>query len=116
MPFTYKRRAAATKPAQIEGLGNNVFGSDVVSTSDTGTKVPISAGFFRIDKGEPCVFQYEFDEAKHFIEGECEVQDETGAKITARPGDVMLFTKGSTITFSTETYALAFFCDQRAKL
>ncbi|KAM5356648.1 hypothetical protein ACJ41O_003294 [Fusarium nematophilum] len=93
----------------------NVFG-DVVSTSDTGSKSPISAGFFRIEKGKPCVFTYEFDETKYFTEGECVVEDETGKKVMARAGDVMLFTKGSTISFSTETYALAFFCDQRAKL
>ncbi|KAM0554748.1 hypothetical protein ACHAPJ_006820 [Fusarium lateritium] len=116
MPFIYKPQAATIKPPVIEGFADNVFGGDVVSTSDTGAKVPISAGFFRIEKGEPCVFTYEFDEAKHFFEGECEVQDENGAKVTARPGDVMLFAKGSTITFATETYALAFFCDQRAKL
>lgn len=89
---------------------------DVVSTSDSGATAPISAGFFRIEKGRPCVFRYEFDEAKHFIEGQCVVQDETGARVTARPGDVMLFTKGSTISYSTDGYALAFFCDQRAKL
>ncbi|KAI8716372.1 hypothetical protein NCS52_00930600 [Fusarium sp. LHS14.1] len=115
MPFVYKPQAAAIKPPQMDESGN-AFGGDVVSTSDSGSTTPISAGFFRIEKGKPCVFTYEFDEAKHFIEGQCEVQDETGATVTARPGDVMLFTKGSTISFSTETYALAFFCDQRAKL
>lgn len=57
---------------------------DVVSTSDSGATAPISAGFFRIEKGRPCVFRYEFDEAKHFIEGQCVVQDETGARVTAR--------------------------------
>lgn len=89
---------------------------DIVSTSDSGAAAPISAGFFRIEKGKPCTFVYDFDEAKHFIEGECRVEDETGKIVTARAGDVMLFTRGSTISFSTETYALAFYCDQRAKL
>ncbi|KAH8666113.1 ethanolamine utilization protein [Ilyonectria robusta] len=115
MPFVFKRRARAAKLPPIDDSGN-AFGSDVVSTSDTGAKTPISAGFFRIEKGKPCVFTYEFDEAKFFAEGECVVEDETGRKVTARAGDVMLFVKGSTISFSTETYALAFYCDQRAKL
>ncbi|KAK7423259.1 hypothetical protein QQZ08_009155 [Neonectria magnoliae] len=105
----------AVKPPPM-GESINAFGGDVISTSDTGAKAPISAGFFRIEKGKPLAFTYEFDEAKFFAEGECVVEDETGQKVTARAGDVMLFTKGSTISFTSETYALAFFCDQRAKL
>ncbi|KAF3804208.1 hypothetical protein GCG54_00000558 [Colletotrichum gloeosporioides] len=115
MPFTHKLQAASKKQPAMDG-STNAFGGDVVSTSDVGSSNPISAGFFRIEKGEPCVFTYEFDEAKYFTEGQCQVEDETGAKVIAKAGDVMLFTKGSTISFSTDTYALAFFCDQRAKL
>ncbi|KAH0432525.1 ethanolamine utilization protein [Colletotrichum camelliae] len=115
MPFTHKPRAASKKQPAMDG-STNAFGGDVVSTSGVGSSSPISAGFFRIEKGEPCVFKYEFDEAKYFTEGQCQVEDETGAKVIAKAGDVMLFTKGSTISFSTDTYALTFFCDQRAKL
>ncbi|KAH7007303.1 hypothetical protein EDB80DRAFT_842573 [Ilyonectria destructans] len=107
MPFVFKLQAGAAKPPPMDDSGN-AFGG--------GAKTPISAGFFRIEKGKPCVFMYEFDEAKFFAEGECVVEDETGRKVTVRAGDVMLFVKGSTISFSTETYALAFYCDQRAKL
>ncbi len=87
----------------------------MASTSDTQAATPISAGFFRIEKGTPLVYEYPFDEAKFFVQGECVVEDETGQKAVAKPGDVMLIPKGSKITFSTEGYALAFYCDLRAK-
>ncbi|CAG9936284.1 unnamed protein product [Clonostachys rosea f. rosea IK726] len=115
MPFKYKPNASSVKPPPIDESGN-AFGGDIVSTTDTNAASPISAGYFRIEKGKPLVFEYEFDEAKLFLEGECVVEDETGQKVTARSGDVFLFTKGSKISFSTSSYALAFYCDQRAKL
>jgi ethanolamine utilization protein EutQ (cupin superfamily) len=46
---------------------------------------------------------------KIILEGQFEISDETGQKVTASPGDVFYFPKGVTITFSTETYGLAFF-------
>jgi hypothetical protein len=61
--------------------------------------------------------------------GEFEITDETGYKVTAKPGDVFYFETGSsasgkkrlltplgcTITFTTPNYGLAFYCGQRAK-
>lgn len=46
---------------------------------------------------------------KIILEGEFEIADETGQKVQARPGDVFYFPKGSTITFTTGSYGLAFY-------
>ena len=46
---------------------------------------------------------------KIILEGQFEIADETGQKVTATPGDVFYFPKGAKITFTTETYGLAFY-------
>ena len=46
---------------------------------------------------------------KIILEGQFEISDETGQKVTAKPGDVFFFPKGSKITFTTEDYGLAFY-------
>lgn len=50
---------------------------------------------------------------KIIVEGSFEISDETGKKVTAKPGDVFFFPSGSKITFSTEDYGLAFYTGQR---
>lgn len=70
---------------------------------------PISAGFYRLEKGTPLVYEYTYDEMKIILEGEFEISDETGQKVTATPGDVFHFPKGAKITFSTPSYGLAFY-------
>ena len=70
---------------------------------------PISCGFYRLEKGTPLVYTYTYDEMKIILEGQFEISDETGQKVTASPGDVFYFPKGVTITFSTSDYGLAFF-------
>lgn len=69
----------------------------------------MSCGFYRLEKGTPLVYTYTYDEMKIILEGQFEISDETGQKVTASPGDVFYFPKGVTITFTTETYGLAFF-------
>lgn len=69
----------------------------------------MSAGFYRLEKGTPLVYTYTYDEMKIILEGEFEISDETGQKVSARPGDVFFFPKGVTITFKTDSYGLAFF-------
>lgn len=70
---------------------------------------PISAGFYRLEKGTPLVYEYTFDEMKIILEGKFEISDETGQKVEAFPGDVFHFPKGSKVTFTTPSYGLAFF-------
>lgn len=77
---------------------------------------PMSAGFYRLEKGTPLVYTYTYEEMKIILEGEFEISDETGQKVTATKGDVFHFPKGSTITFTTPDYGLAFFVSTRANI
>lgn len=69
----------------------------------------MSCGFYRLEKGTPLVYTYTYDEMKIILEGQFEISDETGQKVTASPGDVFYFPKGAKITFTTEDYGLAFY-------
>jgi ethanolamine utilization protein EutQ (cupin superfamily) len=69
----------------------------------------VSCGFYRLEKGTPLVYTYTYDEMKIILEGQFEISDETGQKVTASPGDVFYFPKGAKITFTTEDYGLAFY-------
>ena len=69
----------------------------------------VSCGFYRLEKGTPLVYTYTYHEMKIILEGEFEISDEAGQKVIATPGDVFYFPKGTTITFSTPSYGLAFY-------
>jgi ethanolamine utilization protein EutQ (cupin superfamily) len=47
------------------------------------------------------------------VEGSMTIEDETGKRVDAKPGDVFYFPKGAKITFTTEDYGLAFYTGQR---
>ncbi|KAK2612265.1 hypothetical protein QQS21_001691 [Conoideocrella luteorostrata] len=93
---------------------NNAFLGDVFSSDQT-AESPISAGFFRLKKGEPLTYTYKYDEMKIFLEGDYTITDAGGQTTTAKPGDVVFFPKGSTITFTTSDYGLAFYVGQRKR-
>lgn len=81
---------------------------DCFSTKNDPDK-PVSAGFFRLEKGTPLEYEYTYHEMKIILEGEFIISDETGQKVTAGLGDVFYFPKGSKITFETRSYGLAFY-------
>lgn len=95
--------------------GDNAFLGDVFSSEDTAPEKPVSAGLFRLKKGEPLTYTYKYDEMKIILEGDYTVADATGKSVNAKPGDVFFFPKGSTITFTTTDYGLAFYVGQRKK-
>ncbi|GIJ90149.1 hypothetical protein Asppvi_009101 [Aspergillus pseudoviridinutans] len=112
VPFRYHAKAQSTfKPPLI--ANENAFLGDVYSSEKENPDKPISAGFYRLEKGTPLVYEYTYDEMKIILEGQFEIADETGQKVTALPGDVFYFPKGAKITFTTETYGLAFYTGQR---
>ncbi|CDK29143.1 unnamed protein product [Kuraishia capsulata CBS 1993] len=95
--------------------GNNSFLGDVF-TSEAEPDKQISCGFYRQEAGEPLVYTYDYDEMKVILEvvGEYTLTDETGYKVSVKPGDVFYFKKGCTITFqNTGGYGLAFFTGLR---
>ncbi|PYH45321.1 cupin domain-containing protein [Aspergillus saccharolyticus JOP 1030-1] len=112
--FRYHQQAQSTfKPPLI--ANENAFLGDVDSSDDYNPEKPMSAGFYRLEKGTPLTYEYSYDEMKIILEGEYEISDETGQKVTAKPGDVFHFPKGAKITFTTPSYGLAFYTGQRAK-
>ncbi|KAH8816740.1 RmlC-like cupin domain-containing protein [Xylogone sp. PMI_703] len=97
------------KPPLI--ANENAFLGDVVSSLDP--EAPISAGFYRLEKGTPLVYTYTYHEMKIIVDGEFDISDETGQKVHATKGDVFYFPKGSKITFTTDTFGLGFYVGQR---
>ena len=73
------------------------------------------SGYFELKHSDaPLVYTYEYDEMKVVLEGEfLLVNKDTGQEQVARAKDAIFFPKGSTIEFSTPTYALAFYAGHR---
>ncbi|PYH91915.1 hypothetical protein BO71DRAFT_432409 [Aspergillus ellipticus CBS 707.79] len=112
--FQYHARAQSTfEPPLI--ANDNAFLGDVDSSDSYNPDKPISAGFYRLEKGTALVYEYTYDEMKIILEGKFEISDETDQKVTATPGDVFHFPKGTKVTFTTPSYGLAFYTGQRAK-
>ncbi|KAF2791422.1 hypothetical protein K505DRAFT_248988 [Melanomma pulvis-pyrius CBS 109.77] len=112
--FTYFEKAQSTfKPPLI--ANENAFLGDVISNDKIDTEKPLSAGFYRLEKGTPLVYTYTYHEMKIIVEGSFDISDETGKSVHAVAGDVFYFPKGAKITFKTDDYGLAFYTGQRAE-
>ncbi|KAF7563630.1 hypothetical protein G7046_g456 [Stylonectria norvegica] len=114
MAFQHHAKAQSTFDIPLLA-GDNAFLGDVFSSDQINPDKPISSGFFRLKKGEPLVYTYTYDEMKIILEGDYTISDATGQTVTAGPGDVLFFPKGSTITFTTTNYGLGFYVGQRKK-
>ncbi|KZF20779.1 hypothetical protein L228DRAFT_249595 [Xylona heveae TC161] len=112
MAFQYHRSAQTEfKPPLI--ANENAYLGDVATSQENDPEKPISAGFYRLEKGTPLVYEYTYHEMKIIVDGEFDISDETGQKVHATRGDVFYFPKGSKITFTTESFGLGFFVGQR---
>ncbi|TVY31939.1 Ethanolamine utilization protein [Lachnellula occidentalis] len=112
-PLAFKQFVQAQTEFKPPLIANeNAFLGDVATSTDA--TAPISAGFYRLEKGTPLVYEYTYDEMKIIVDGEYEISDETGQKVRATKGDVFYFPKGSKITFTTPSFGLGFFVGQRA--
>ncbi|OJI80293.1 hypothetical protein ASPTUDRAFT_129754 [Aspergillus tubingensis CBS 134.48] len=110
MAIAFKHHPRSQQTYEPPLIANeNAFLGDVDSSDSYNPEKPISAGFYRLEKGTPLVYEYTFDEMKIILEGKFEISDETGQKVEAFPGDVFHFPKGSKVTFTTPSYGLAFF-------
>ena len=96
--------------ASMNEPGVNAYFEDIVGSADP--KAPIACGLFRIEKGEPLVYTYDYDDTKIILDGHIYFSDGT-QKVKGEKGDVMYFPKGATITFSTDDSGLAYACGQR---
>lgn len=76
----FKHFAKAQKEFKPPLIANeNAYLGDIVSSTDS--EKPISAGFYRLEKGTPLVYTYHYDEMKIIVEGEFDIKDETGQSV-----------------------------------
>ncbi|KAI9889938.1 MAG: hypothetical protein M1814_004661 [Vezdaea aestivalis] len=112
--FTHHSQAQTTfSPPLI--ANENAYLGDIVSSESLDSEKPISAGFYRLEKGTPLVYTYTYHEMKIIVDGEFDIEDSTGQKVHAVRGDVFWFPKGSVVTFTTESFGLGFYVGQRKK-
>lgn len=113
-PLAFSHFSKAQTAFKLPLIANeNAFLGDIATSEKSDPTAPISAGFYRLEKGTPLVYEYTYHEMKIIVDGEFEISDETGQKVHAVKGDVFYFPKGSKITFTTETFGLGFFVGQR---
>ncbi|MGE4575861.1 MAG: cupin domain-containing protein [Candidatus Pseudothioglobus sp.] len=93
--------------------GNNAYLKDFAISNDE--NAPITAGLFRLEKGESITYDYTYEEMKLIIDGEFHISDGSGEEITATKGDLIYFPKGSVITFRTDDFGLGYFVGQRGE-
>lgn len=101
-------------PADLPALevpGVDALMKDFATKASNGA--PITFGMFRMSKGEPLPYEYEFDEYKLVLEGELSVKDESGTTTSFTAGDVIEFAKGTKAVFSSPSTALTFYVAQR---
>ena len=91
--------------------GNNAYLRDFAISNDE--KAPITAGLFRLEKGDSITYEYTYEEMKLIIDGEFHISDGSGEEVTTTAGDLFYFPKGSAITFRTDDYAVGYFVGQR---
>ncbi|MGQ2966768.1 MAG: cupin domain-containing protein [Methylophilus sp.] len=105
----FKNAGKMPVKTQLE-QGVNAYFDDVVGSGDP--QAPLSCGLFRIDKGNPLVYTYDYDDIKYVISGSILFNDGKQT-VEGKKGDVLFFPKGAKITFSTKSAGLAWACGQR---
>ena len=112
--FKYKKQAVKDVQPSMNLAGVPAWIGDTFFSSDNNKT--ICAGFFRLEKVNALVYDYDSEKMKIILDGTFIISDETGQKVTATAGDVFYFPSGSRITFETPDFAIGFFCGQRAPL
>ena len=93
--------------------GTRAFLSETACSDNE--QAPITSGFFRMEARNPLGYTYSYDECKLLLEGEPTLaeKDKGGATVTLRPGDVVFFSSGTTVMFSTASSGTVFYAGQR---
>ena len=111
MKYFDKAQRMSIASLNLEGI--NAYLQDIVTSDDN--EKPITCGLFRMEQGQPLEYTYSYNELKIMLEGEMELTDESGKTVKFTPGDVVSFSDGEKIIFSSKSSGLAFFCGQRAE-
>ena len=112
MAMKYFEDSQSMEIASLGIDGINAYLEDVVSSNDE--SAPITCGLFRMEAGNPLDYTYSYDECKIMLEGEMSIT-ESGITKTIKPGDVLYFDKGTSVTFTSDSKGLAFYVGQRKK-
>ena len=75
----------------------------------------MTSGLFKLKAGQSLKYTYTYHEMKFIVDGSFTIEDETGQKVDAKPGDLFYFPKGTAVTFATSSFGLGFFCGQRGE-
>ena len=102
-------QSQAISSLNIEGI--NAYLQDTVSSENN--NAPITCGFFKMEAGQPLEYTYSYDECKVMLEGEMTITEKDGDTVNLKPGDVIYFDSGTTVTFSSQSSGKAFYVGQR---
>ncbi|OKP14738.1 hypothetical protein PENSUB_11496 [Penicillium subrubescens] len=112
MVFQIKTKAEIFKIPNFGGIPNIYFADYLGTQQDTPS--PITGSWFRIEKGPPSTPpKYDYDEVGVVIEGKITFKDATEQTAIVKAEDTFFFPRGSTITFSTDSYGVAWKCGAR---
>ena len=104
-----KAQSKPIKSLEIEGI--KAYLQDTVSSNNE--DAPIAGGFFRMEAGNPLEYTYSYDECKIMLEGEMSITEKGGQTVEMKPGDVIYFNSGTTVTFTSKSSGTAFYVGQR---
>ena len=113
MPFKHYKQIKTQELPSMNIDNVPAFLKDFAISDDK--EKPITSGLFRLKAGQSLKYTYTYHEMKLIVDGSFIIEDETGQKVTAKPGGLFYFTKGTSITFSTPDFGLGFFCGQRGE-
>ena len=113
MAFKHYEQIKSQELQPMDTGNVKAFLKDFAISNDS--EKPITSGLFRLKAGESLKYTYTYHEMKFIVDGTFIIEDETGQKVTAKPGDLFYFPKGTSITFSTPDFGLGFFCGQRGE-
>ena len=88
-PLKFTHYAGAQTEFKPPLIANeNAYLGDIATSEPNDPTAPISAGFYRLEKGTPLVYEYTYHEMKIIVDGEFDISDESGQKVHAVKGDV----------------------------
>ena len=113
MAFKHYEQIKSEELSPMDTGNVKAFLKDFVVSEDDDK--PITSGLFRLEAGESLEYTYTYHEMKLIVDGSFIIEDETGIRDTAKPGDLFYLLKGSAIKFSTPDFGISFFCGQRGE-
>ena len=111
MKVTITKNASGTELPLLDIPGIKAYLLDIASSENEAA--PITAGLFKLEKGDPLDFTYKYDEMKLDLEGEVTITDDEGVDHELKAGDMINFKSGASTTFKTNSSGLMFYVAQK---